>query len=166
MVAVSTWADNFGNWHALVVGDCVNPKEHAYVAIRDELKSRMNPEHFGEDRFSVTPVFLNEESGQIEYVETWEGEGTPTLSDVVTCGECGKSFPPNVAPAARCPYEYDHEPEEKVNHYEFLVTVTAVDGAEYSGLANADELGDCVDELVESAHLDGFEIAGVSAVKR
>jgi hypothetical protein len=107
MALVQTWADNFGNWHALVTGVTRDGGyESGYVAIRDELKARMNPDYFGEDRFSVTLVFS--EGDQTEWVETWEGEGIPTRSDAMTCGECGKSFPPNVAPSARCPFEYDH----------------------------------------------------------
>jgi len=39
-----------------------------------------------------------------------------------TCGHCGKSFPDGVAPAARCPFEYDHvhtpEPWEPKSHWD------------------------------------------------
>lgn len=31
----------------------------------------------------------------------------PTLSPIVTCGVCGRSFP-DIYPSARCPFEYEH----------------------------------------------------------
>jgi hypothetical protein len=30
--------------------------------------------------------------------------------DWLTCGTCGRAFP-DIYPAARCPFEYDHEEE-------------------------------------------------------
>lgn len=113
MVTVQTWADHFGNWHALVTGDSAatmgSARAKAYGAIQAELSARQGAP-LDLERFGVTEVFQNGE--QTEWVETWEGEGIPTRSDVVTCGECGKSYPPNVAPSARCPFEYDHAPVE------------------------------------------------------
>jgi hypothetical protein len=41
--------------------------------------------------------------------------------DLVECGTCGRKFP-DLYPAARCPFEYDHE-EEKKEEESHVVTV-------------------------------------------
>jgi hypothetical protein len=61
------------------------------------------------------------------------------------------------------------EESEKPKHYGFLVTVYVRKGMEldsYSGLANADELGATVGELVASAQSDGAAILSVSTERR
>jgi hypothetical protein len=161
---VETWADNFGNWHALVTGVTRDGgRESAYMAIRDIRVNRSM--YFNQDRFSVSLVFENGE--QTEWVEHWEGEGIPTHSDVVTCSRCGKSFPPNVAPSARCPFEYEHEEnredDESADDDEIAIRVTMnlSDARKAEGYltGHANSLADTLPELSEALRRVAADIA-------
>lgn len=105
---VQAWADGFGNWHALVMGDMPNAGTLAYDGIKTELETRQG-EPLDLERFTVRQIAYTSPS-TTEWVEHWQDESYVIRPDTATCGTCGKTFP-DIYPSARCPYEYDHESE-------------------------------------------------------
>ncbi|TCC19945.1 hypothetical protein [Kribbella sindirgiensis] len=73
---VSTWADGFGNWHALVteqgIGDAQKAERRARYAIITELSMREGPK-FDPERMTVRQVSRTSRDGELmtEFVEQW-----------------------------------------------------------------------------------------------
>lgn len=73
---VNTWADGFGNWHALVteqgVGDAKAARRKARRAIAEEIAHR-SPRGFDLRGLTVKPVSKSSRDGELmtEFVEEW-----------------------------------------------------------------------------------------------
>lgn len=161
-----TWADSWGTWHALVTeADESKARTIALAGIRTALTARAAT---GTTFPDLSVRMVQQKGDQTEYVEWWPGDSGAVLPQANECGECGKLFP-DIYPAGRCPYESDHKTDEKVTHYGFLVTVYVRRGMDldsFSGLANADELGSTVGELVSEALRTGCAVLSVSTERR
>lgn len=134
-VLVTTWADSFGTWHASVPvsspGEPDTTADRAREAIAAEIQQRDARADLSIMR--VAKVRYTEHgAGTWVYRESWPSEDAPARlthpvtgeeydapprADVATCGECGRSWDDSLStavtptPAARCPFEYDHEDE-------------------------------------------------------